>query len=29
MIGNQFIKELIKVPKIDNKDLHSFKLEIN
>jgi hypothetical protein len=29
MLGNQFIKELAKVPKIEKKDLHTFKLEIN
>lgn len=29
MLGNQFIKELVKVPKIENKDLHAIKLEIS
>lgn len=29
MLGNQFIKELIKVPKIENKDLHAIKLEVS
>ncbi len=29
MLGNQFIKELVKVPKIENKDLHAIKLEVS
>lgn len=27
-LGNEFIKELVNVPKIEEKDLHHIKLEI-
>ncbi len=28
LIGNQFIKELVKVPKLEKKDMHSAKFEV-